>query len=193
MKRMIALGGLMLWALAAGAEARSWGFDKDTVYEWNPGGDTVMLVNNGADTLKLDSVFAENVDSSMWGNAGFIYGAIPEDLNQFTHRSIKLGGPGTPPGQAGVFRSFRVADAAPTARISATSPLEGDTVMVRLMFKSVISEYDTLIVKGVMNRGSSIRSQRIFKNSPKDIFPARDILGRQLTPALGHPVSIQNS
>lgn len=194
MKRAIFFGGLVLWALAAGAEARDWGFDKDTVYEWKAGGDTVRLVNSGADTLRLDSVFVEALDSSSWGNVGFYHETSTQssnqsyNLNQFTHPSIKLENLLIPGGQSDVLRYFRIADAAPTAKLSGASLMEGDTVTARLRIKSSGSEYDTLLIKGTFDVGVYVRIPFASKLFQKNSVINRDIRGRAVASPNSWPV-----
>jgi hypothetical protein len=194
MKRTIFFGGLVLWALAAGAEARDWGFDKDTVYEWKAGGDTVLLVNGGSDTLRLDSVFAEEVDgSTIWGVASFLYDVPESDspqhytLNQFTHRSIKLTNNGIPPTRFVFLRLFDIATSAPTAKFSANLQMVGDTVMVRLRFKSTTTEEDTLIVRGTYDEVVSIQQSVPLESGLRNPGLPRDIRGRVFSPSWGSP------
>src|SRR5690554_1975402 len=73
MKRTLMVGICMVLGMVLVAEARDWGFSKDTVYEWNSGGDTVWLVNSTADALVLNSVIAIDVDTSMWSDTWFNY------------------------------------------------------------------------------------------------------------------------
>jgi hypothetical protein len=182
MRRMTFLGGVLLWALAAGAEARDWGFSKDTVYASKPGGDTVWLVNDGMDTLKLDSVIAENINVSSWA-LSFYYqaGSSPAQsyqLSQF-NPSGKMIGAEAPSGGSILFRSFLIGTPCPTAKTSESSTV-ADSIMIRLRFKSTSVEEDSLIVKGSYCSVSILNSSNPFQFKDRSVV-MRDVLGRKFS------------
>lgn len=187
MKRTIFFGGLVLWALAAGAEARDWGFDKDTVYEWKAGGDTVGLVNNGADTLRLDSVFAEGMDMAYWADVSFEYQALGPPFSEHVFYSYgliqdfntayKMAGDKIPPGQFVLLRQFDVSSGC-LAAASGDPSWTGDTLKVLLRFKSTQGEMDTLKVMGNRCPSSLIMSPKRKLRAPAPLLD-RDGLGRK--------------
>jgi hypothetical protein len=190
MKQMIFVCGLM-WALAASAEARDWGFSKDTVYEWNPGGDTVWLVNNGSDTLWLDSAFAEELGARSWHQVSFFFrGQHGFSVSEHTPNT-KAMVDSVLPGSTLELHRFGVANI--VAKQTADSfSLERDALRVRLRFRSTSGEEDTLFVFGTCC-GTSIRfvpGQTRF--SEYDIL-GRDVLGRSFTPSQKSPVLIKPS
>lgn len=197
MKRMIALGGLMLWALVAGAEARGWGFDKDTVYESNPGGDTVRLVNNGADTLRLDSITTDILTQPQEGGErnewclDFTTGHFPDPgSNRFTvcdnnPSASRLQNYDVPSQQVKVFQTFRLYNAAPVTAKAAFD--QGDTLMFRLRFRSNAEE-DTLIMKGIYGFGVSIAPRMRDSHSLNARDLNYDALGRVFIPSWNSPV-----
>lgn len=191
MKTTILFSGLVLWALAASAEARDWGFSKDTVYEWKAGGDTVGLVNNGADTLRLDSVFAEEVNSRNWHYVSLFYrGQHGYSVSQWEPSAKVFIDSVSPQSVLELYR-FSVANILAKRSTEPSASAEGDTLRVRLRFKSTAGEDDTLMVVGTCCGTTDMRftpdRPRLFKYG---VF-GRDILGRTVTSSARFPVLIR--
>ena len=183
MKKLQMLAVITLLATGA-VEARTWGFDKDTVYESQPGGDTLWLINSGPDTLRIDSLFALTLDSLYWGDIGFLYRALePSPFYYHTYsilqdgvQKIKMAGDAIPPGASIFIRSFNVQ----SAMLKSGHRLAiKDSLRVLLRFKSFSGEEDTVIVKGFEQISSSIHAY-----TPPAIigkpYAARDLRGRTI-------------
>jgi hypothetical protein len=183
MKRKILFVGLMLFAMATGAEARSWGFDVDTVYSLsmtappNTRRDSVFVVNNGVDTLSLDSMFAEDVDNH-WTSFSFSYGRAPGNIQYDLARN------------EGGKKFLGNAVVAPGAAIKLSDfALSGDqsrTLIVRLRFKSTGGENDSVVVKGrdLISSITPYGPRSILSPFAEGVY---DIRGRKTLPSQNIP------
>lgn len=195
MKRKLMIGMCMVLGMVLVVEARDWGFSKDTVYSWNPGGDSVWLVNSGADTVVLDSVIAEDVVSYEWMDVSFVHRSINLPSSGYYHqyyiltqnhpRSKMVRG-WIPPSDSVLILNFSFANTCITKH-AAGSSMGPDTLAVRLRFKSLISEEDTLIVKGYPCFPNAIKPQGSLR--PNDSFELlnRDLKGRRVLPSRNFP------
>lgn len=196
MKRTLMAGVGLVLGMALASEARDWGFSKDTVSEWNPGGDTVWLANKGADTLRLDSLFVEDVAALDWIDMAFLYGTTTKNpseyeyrfyrLYQFPRTVIKMDGAIVPPNDSVPLRRFDVSTICIAKRAVMSSSVPDDFV-VRLRFKSWEGEEDTLIVKGHYCFPNAIKPQGSLR--PNDSFELldRDLKGRRVLPSRNFP------
>lgn len=173
------------------ASAQDWGFGKDTVYAWRAGGDSVWLVNDGPDTLRVDSLFAEEVDTIGWNGLGFNQGvesgfrgyALEKDLMTALPIEEDL----ILSGDSLLFFGFTADVYCPTAKPAASTASAasvGDTVQVLLRFRSQgQQEEDSLMVRAVYC--SSTRIVLPERGSRRHVgdLPARDVLGRKRGPS----------
>jgi hypothetical protein len=176
-----------LFTFAPLAQARSWGFDVDTVYSLsmtappNTRRDSVFVVNNGVDTLRLDSMFVEDVDNH-WTSFSFSHGRAPGNIQYDLARN------------GGGKKFLGNAVVAPGSGIKLSEfALSGDqsrTLIVRLRFKSTGGENDSVVVKG----RDLILS--IHPYGPRSIFPPvaeriYDIRGRKIEPSENIPALLR--
>ena len=85
------IGSGQIWILIAvlgfapfaQAQARTWAFSKDTVYEWAANGDSLSLVNSGIDTLRFDSIGLELVRPTATSFGASFYFIAPETRAYF--------------------------------------------------------------------------------------------------------------
>jgi hypothetical protein len=174
-----------LAGLAASAHARSWGFDRDTVYEW---GDVstgrAKLVNDGPAALVLDSAFTETL-LKPWGELSFALdaGSTFEKIFRPAFPASALDPVITSGGHASL-RTFDVIPSTCTLKIAADSTV--DTVSVRLRVRSTEGEEDTLVVTGTSCARLSVGLRPLAPGVPAASAPAagdRDALGRETFPA----------
>ena len=153
------LGIIMIMAMPGQslAQARTWAFSKDTVYEWATNGDSLSLANIGADTLKFDSIGMELVRpvAASFFEAEFFLQATQSlsyllrseqgKISYYSNRPNKLV---VAPGQVGKGSQFRVEDQ--FVRLAKSSAItQGDTLLVRLIFMASAGRgRDTLMLKG---------------------------------------------
>jgi hypothetical protein len=173
------------------AQARAWGFDRDTVYEWSAGAaGRAQLVNGGA-SLALDSVFVEGAGKP-WGALYFAFAenaekvfvpAVPAAALAYT----------LPPAAAVPLRTFDVMPSTCALKVTADSVVV-DTLSVRLRVRSLAGEEDTLVVTGTGCGSLFVGLRPAFAPSPR--LPggpaglSRDALGREVAPAPRFPVRI---
>jgi len=187
--RFMVLGLLAFSVMAASAQERTWGFDKDTVYEWNAGGDTVRLQNNGMEMLWIDSLFGEEVSGSPWHHVSYFFrGANGEGVNE-SDPNTKSRLDSIPPGSTLLLYRFSVANILTKLSLSKNSDI--DTLRVRLRFKSVIGDEDTLIVMGYCC-GTSLQPPRMKLDRRSFSHSPRDVLGRALRQTTGFSVWLNN-
>lgn len=196
MKRNLMIGICMVVGMALAAEARDWGFSKDTVYEWKPGGDTVWLANSSADTLRLDSLFVEDVAPSDWIDMSFLFGMVLQDspdrdyraytLYQFPRTVIKMDEASVPPNDSVPLRAFDVWKTCIVKR-GVTFSSEPDDFVVRLKFRSWENEEDTLIVKGHYCIPNAIIPHGVLKLNESFEVGDRDLNGRRVLPPRNFP------
>jgi hypothetical protein len=180
MKRKILFVGLMLCAMATGAEARSWGFDRDTVQ--SESSTVAWLTNTGTDTLKLDSVFAENALGDDSWSVDFRYQSPSSTFNVYLDRfelSRRALSAVIAPGQNVFLSNFRLGNFCPTGGGESSVASGSNTIIARLRFKSRIAEEDTLLIKGVGCGSSSIMWLPGYL-TPSASSLGWDILGRKI-------------
>src|SRR5690606_13271011 len=125
--------------MAASAQERTWGFDKDTVYEWNAGGDTVRLANMGLATLTLDSVFAESVQS-FWSDVSFNYrsDALLNSYLLEQHAQPHIGiNTKIPEAKIATLSAFGIYNMCVLGTASGPSTTNSDTATVKLIFTTI--------------------------------------------------------
>src|SRR5690606_8512167 len=104
------------------------------------------LVNDGVGLLKLDSIYAEEVNGRDWHHVSFFYRVEHRFSVSQWEPSAQVSTDSVPPGNVLDLYRFGVADILAKANASLTE--EGDTLRVRLRFKSLSGEWDTLMVVG---------------------------------------------
>ena len=189
MKRMLTL---VFLCLAIQANTRDWGFSKDTVFEWSPGGDNVSLTNSASE-VRIDTGILEVLKPSNLDTATLIFAAgssdfgvifrknIPGYKTVFYFRSLYVNS------GSSIFQNFRVDW--PLAIPSKRAASIGDTILSRLILIGDSTRgRDTLMVKGIWaGRPVSLRSQKQGNSQSSMFLPmkralgrVRDVLGRSL-------------
>lgn len=199
MKRILMVGVSLVLGMALASEARDWGFSKDTVYSWSAGpggGDSVWVLNGGTDTVVLDSVITEDVIPYEWMDVSFLHRAINLQSSGYYYQDYTLiqnqrlrtqmvrGW--VPPNDSVLILKFSFSNFCIT-KYAAGSSMSPDTLAVRLRFKSLASEEDTLIVKGHYCFPNAIKPQGSLR--PNDSFELldRDLKGRRVLPSRNFP------
>jgi hypothetical protein len=192
MTRAIVFGTLLLWALAAGAQARDWGFDKDTVYEWKAVGDTALLVNNSSQSLLVDSFLVEMVFPDMDTVILYFQTRNPTQSHYWypVFPAPNTLGFSIPSQASKVFRGFQIDRQLGEIVSQKASASLGDTLAARLRVLAGGQE-DTLIVMGTLQFiPTSLGRDRSLRGEGMGIMN-RDILGRDLKTVPNFPALIR--
>jgi len=179
----------LLGAAASGlAQSRTWGFSKDTVYEWAAGGDSVFISNVGTDSLRFDSIGLEMIRPTSTILDIDLQIKAKQDLYFFMRKNegvISYGGnhPNqvvVPPGQNGVVNQFRTEDR--IAMVAKHAVINrGDTLFIRMIFMASQSRgRDTLILKGKQDFASSLRTGRVHLKPSVSVDHLFDLRGRRV-------------
>src|SRR5690606_10206300 len=140
---------------------------------------------------RLDSVYAQEVNSQNWYHVRFYYrdqlGFTVEDWEP--HTSIRIDS--IPPNKTLYLRNFSVANILTKRAAESSALAEGDTLRVRLRFKSLGGEADTLMVVGILGGITPIRFTPYRPRTLEEGFVGRDILGRTVTSSARFPVLIR--
>jgi hypothetical protein len=178
--------------LAVSVQARSWGFDKDTVQS---GSSTmVWLTNTGADTLKLDSVLVENALGDDSWSVDFKYQSPSSTFNVYLDRfelSRKALSAVIAPGQNVALSNFRLGNFCPTGDGASSAVSGSNTIIARIRFKSRIAEEDTLLIKGAGCGSSALLPGLPDARVPGIDVMDRDALGRDALPAKNFPAILR--
>lgn len=178
------LGLIAFSVTAVCAQERAWGFDKDTVYEWSPGGDTTLITNTGSTILRFDSLIVERLGGKEWGNLSFEQ--LSTDSQKARHTFLEnvtesktFPSVEVAPGQSISFMNFSITTFATTAKVSQTNFTVGDTTRARLRIVTSSSDEDTVVIQGVYDIVSSIRYKSRLDINTSPNGPSYDALGRR--------------
>jgi hypothetical protein len=197
MKRILMVGVSLVLGMTLASEDRDWGFSKDTVYEWHPGGDSVYLVNTGSDTLKLDLVRAMDIGSSPWVETTISYRPFEGDPlllqlfqqpDQYRIFLIPEGRNLLPSNESALFRNFALGAPPITSKGGRSLALTSDTITMGVRLIAQSGEEDTLIVVGLFSPGSSLISRPPLWRRESSKLLERDLRGRRIVPSGHFPV-----
>jgi len=150
--------GAMALFLVGVSHARDWGFSKDTVYGWNPGGDTVLLTNQGTDSLRIDTLNYEVVEPPDLVGVQYSFYYEPP-TNTYSYYGIHP----IPSGHIDTLFDFYFDQGAIVK--AAVTQAEGDTIVARLFFEADSDRgRDTLVYKGIQMISGSIQSSKFFED-----------------------------
>lgn len=197
MKRDLMIGICMVVGMALAAEARDWGFSKDTVYQWKPRGDSVWLMNSGVDTLRLDSMIAMDVDTSEWMYAQFVYRPYERNQHSVSLTQASFGNPvyvvrpgskTLPAGKSALFHNFFIGPPPITSkRAYDLMSRPGDTIKMGVRLLAESGDEDTLIVVGIYAYRSSLNPRTPLRLYGSPILLDRDLRGRRVVPSNNFP------
>jgi hypothetical protein len=171
------------------AQARTWAFAKDTVYEWKAGGDSVAYTNSGTDTLKFDAVsidiispasvriacwFEANENSAQ--NANSIWVNTDEGSRIYGRVELLT----LAPTKTRSLHHFTIEDHRNIVAKRAAIAV-GDTLLTRLVFSAAGGRgRDTLFVRGVQEWPTGLRTFKPGSGAALKDGTPHDLRGRRL-------------
>lgn len=166
----------------AQAQNRTWGFSKDTVYEWSQ--QSITLTNSGTDTLRIDSLVMELISAPSPYYEVMFFLETPQP--GLCHLKSKQGVASfvcdpfwVAEGKMLRLYSFNVEE---EIRILAKRQAVGDSLAVRLILIAGANRgRDTLVVRGVQQSPSALRSGGDPYATQKEVDARRfDLRGRRV-------------
>lgn len=191
MKQLILTAALAL-VQVLGAQTRSWGFSKDTVYETSYMGklDSVLLRNNGPDTLKVDSGLLEIIKpvdmdtAEMWFNPLHVQTVYQMKFTKTNNKKSSLLIPSRiilGQNRVDTFDFFSIdwPIFVPALSKSASASGPRDTIIARIIFENINKVRDTVILKGIWeNKGVVGLARHLELRKPLSNRKYVDPLGR---------------